>query len=444
MLAIHGTFAALPLVATLGAWVLISMLRALHVPTGASCAVLWAYAAALLAANAYLEGGGFQFLAHALLGAGHGGAGARLLAGGAALDAVTGLSPPFFTPALIFRYTLLRLLSWGLDLLTGRLESACRLAAAAAAASAAVDEDEEGGSPTISAVQAGRTGTGGRTAFKPRALSGEALPLYRSIRYLMPSNLRALLPLLASDAVLASPVRAKLAPTAATAVAASLPALLSYVFFPPLFLCGPVLTAADYMSQQQQVGTKNAEFRVGCCSAAQIPMRISRSATTCFTSATTTDMQASGPAAMPSNWRRSLLGLTLWAAALEVAGRTLLADGALLSALAARPWLAFPLSVVVLQALFLQSVVPWAVARLGAGALGLRAPDEAPASWVASSASVRAFWRAFHVSWHCWLKLYVYLPFGGGTQATLAVLALSTALHGAHGRVLFLGRGATS
>ena len=83
-----------------------------------------------------------------------------------------------------------------------------------------------------------------------------------------------------------------------------------------------------------------------------------------------------------------------------------------------------------LAAIWLQSVVPWTIARLAAKALGVLTVDEAPVSFIAASVSPRTFWRNFHVSWYRWLVRYVYLPLGGGWWAATAVVLVSTLLHG--------------
>ena len=268
----------------------------------------------------------------------------------------------------------------------------------------------------------------------------------------------------------------KVAATSAGVVAASWPAFLSYMFFVPTYICGPILTASDYMAQQQQAGGDGQlawclvcsflsfffflsfpSLRLRCpslsphhgfsaprwgwqrASSLSLPLPPTHlQAVDCAPAGQRASRDGAGRSSSssqpwPAGWRRTLMELLLWVAVLEGAKRTFLADGFLLPTLGAQPWHAWCLQMAVLQALFLQSWIPWTLARLCSTALGVRTVDDAPVSFLSSSVSVRQFWRSFHVSWYRWLCLYIYWPFGGGVQATLAVLAASTALHGGRG-----------
>eukprot|EP00887_Chlorella_sp_A99_P002444 scaffold10.g2444.t1 len=383
--AAHGSGAAAALGAAIAFKLLVDFALRCRLSTGAACAAVWALAAAALGANAALEGGSWEYLAWRFAGAGGASAARRWAAVAAALDRAPGLAPAAFSSGIAFRYTLMRLVSYGLDRVTGRLEAACNLATAAARASA---DAEAPTSPTIRAVR------------RPEAAAGGGA---------IPSSLHAPVP--AAGAArhtrrtswpLAGSLSKTQGPSAAAAESASWPALLAYVFFPATLLCGPILTASDFMAQM-------AALEAGGGSSGK----------------------RAGTAGLPPGWRATVGQMLAWATALELAKRSFLADGFILSSLAAQPWHTWALAMGLLQALFLQSWIPWTVARLAAAALGVRVPDEAPLHWLASSASVRAFWRSFHA--------YVYHPFGGGTWATLAVLFVSSCLHGARGPWLTWG-----
>lgn len=301
----------------------------------------------------------------------------------AAASLLPGLAGPPLAAGATFKYTVLRFLSYATDWLSGSIQA--------------------GGGPGWPAQQKGSAG-----------LACERSPLCEQTT---------------SPATVSSGADGR--------VSAGWAAYWSYMLFGPLYLVGPILTAQDFL---QQAGSL----------AATVPSAAEPAAHT-----------SSGSNSRGSRvWTAQVLQLAAWVAFIEAARRSCYAPEVLLPRYESLWWVALVVSLMFLQylshetrshmrsplpprrpwqawfsllgvlvALWLQSLVPWAWARLAAGALGIETLDETPLGLLAASTSARTFWRSFHASWHRWLVQYVYAPLGRGTWGAAAVMGVSTALH---------------
>ncbi|KAL4440280.1 hypothetical protein ABPG75_003281 [Micractinium tetrahymenae] len=363
-IALHGTSAAWPLLFAVVGRLLLAGCQMMRLRTGVAAAAVWTYAVAALLVNSASEGADWAYWCNAV-----GAPDAGFCASSAAvLDQFTGIAPVHFTVSIAFRYTLMRFVSWALDTLSGRVVLATSPNAVNTAFPEAALPDSNGSaepeSPRIGAV-------GHTTA------AAETVALFNTPE--SPQKLHA-----TSTAGLAS---------------ASWGAYLSYLLFAPLYLTGPVMTAAEFYQQAAAVSAGR----------------------------NTTRRSLAG-----GEWCRAMARMLGFCAFAMVAGRSLLADGVAQQVLAAQPWHAWAVGCAMLIALFAQSFVPWTFARLCAGAMGIAAPDEAPVGFLHSSITPATFWRNFHTSWTRWLRQYIYVPLGATPAALVLTLAASTLLHGTH------------
>jgi hypothetical protein len=237
----------------------------------------------------------------------------------------------------------------------------------------------------------------------------------------------------------------------AQAMALGLPGItwtgyLSFMFFAPLYLAGPLITAQDYF---QQMATSTVTASMGKPKAVPSPAKqlqlraaLLRLAGWVGAVELARRMFYAPEVLLPhsaSLWWVQRFRINLAGLVVPVTDQLKLADQCKLAVAsspallgACRPWQVWFAVMCVLAAIWVQSVVPWALVRLCADSLGIQTADEAPASLAAATVSARTFWRNFHVSWHRWLLRYVYIPLGGGTKAAAAVMLVSTLLHGFH------------
>jgi len=92
-----------------------------------------------------------------------------------------------------------------------------------------------------------------------------------------------------------------------------------------------------------------------------------------------------------------------------------------------------------LTATWLCSALVFALPRLLAELAGVPAPNDTPRFWAAAARSARSFWASFHTSLFAFFCKHVHAPLGGGGGATIAVVALSTFIHGFHAHWLAWG-----
>ena len=169
---------------------------------------------------------------------------------------------------------------------------------------------------------------------------------------------------------------------------------ISYVTYFPLYLCGPLMTFNDFKRQKS------------CC-----PSSIR-------------SLSSHLPALLP---------IATWILVVEISLRTfyypsfVVNTQILTSMTTLESWI-FTHALICM--LFLESYLPWALSRACAGIDGTQPPDDAPEFVYQCTTSFRHFMRRFHVSWHLWLKQYVYCPLGGGPASVFATIAVSLALHG--------------
>ncbi|GAB4814176.1 hypothetical protein N2152v2_001222 [Parachlorella kessleri] len=283
-----------------------------------------------------------------------------------------GLAPSPFHVSLTLRYTVLRFLSYATDYLNGDIQSTGRLPGIAGLNPAQCDSS----SPRIQAARrAHGSGRPGPTAGAEGSSDKHQLDSFTAV------------------------------------ASSSWTAFLSYMFFAPLYLAGPLLAAQDYYQQVASLAGRSSG---------------SSSTTKCSNPGMTVAAAAQHP-----RWTMELMRLLGLIGIVEAARHTFYAPDMVLPHYQNLwPWQVWFATLSLLAAIWLQSVVPWTIARLAARTLGILTVDEAPVSFVAASVSARTFWRNFHVSWYRWLVRYVYRPLGGGWRAATAVMLVSTLLHG--------------
>ncbi|KAL4422024.1 hypothetical protein ABPG77_005454 [Micractinium sp. CCAP 211/92] len=363
VLLLHGTTAAWPLLFAVIGRLIVTSCQALRLRISLAAAIVWMFAAAALLVNSASEGAGWSSWCSA---AGMPEAG-RCMSSAGLLDRFSGIAPAHFTTGIVFRYTLMRFVSWALDTLSGRVVQLTSpnavLAAFPLAAQPSNCDSAEPRSPRIGAVGHG-------------ASSVEAVPLFGTPD--SPHKLHAV-----GTAGLAS---------------ASWAAYLSYLLFAPLYLTGPVMTAAEFYHQAAAL-------------------------------------------AAGRDTARGLAGGEWWSAVARMLGfcvfalmvrHSLLAEGVVQHILTAQPWHAWAVGCTVLTALYAQNFVPWTFAQLCAAGMGIVTPDETPAGILSASTTPATFWRNFHTSWSRWLRQYIYVPLGRTPAALVLTMAASTLLHGTH------------
>jgi hypothetical protein len=187
-------------------------------------------------------------------------------------------------------------------------------------------------------------------------------------------------------------------------VAAEAQRFVAYIYYAPLYLCGPVMTYEQFYDAEQDGGGGDAEAH-----AALLQLGWPLLALASFLIASQTVYY---PAAL---LRPSMV----------VGGG---ATGGLPAGVADYFVVCFGF----LTATWLSSALVFAVPRLAARAGGVRAPHDTPTFWAGAARSATHFWANFHVSLFAFFAKYVYGPLGGGGGALTAVVALSWYIHGFH------------
>lgn len=193
---------------------------------------------------------------------------------------------------------------------------------------------------------------------------------------------------------------------------------LAYIFYPPLYVAGPILTANAFLCQQRRLAAAAASR----CRRRRRP--------TMNTAAATVAASFSAPPALILNALRWLAALCALEALASRAPCFALARAQLLHRLTAAQSLGF--SYLALKLVWLKFVVIWRLFRLWAMADGRLPPENLPRC-MSNHYRALAFWRSWHQSFNQWLVCYLYLPLGGRRRRlrnTAAVFAFVGLWHG--------------